>query len=413
MKIIRLPRLGQTMETGIINLWCFEEGDQFTSGEPLYEVETEKMTSEVEARLDGRLVRVLTPVGDEVPVGAMLAVTTDVEEVVSDADIDAFIRENSEDMPEESAPEVESVPEEEPVAEVAYGGVQTEESFSPGLSNIQTGRILAVPKARAVAKELDVDLTSVQGSGHEGVIRVADVRAAGSTSQARQSYAGPARVAERIPVRGVTRAMADAVSRSWREIPQFVQQVSLDGTALVARLKRLKYEGLQITFTDLLVGAVAAAAQEVPAVNATFTPEEIIRFSDVNVSLAVATERGLVVPVVRQAHQLSIGQIGAETKALAARAREGKLTAADTTDGTITVSNLGAFGVDTGTPIVNAPQSAIVFVGSMGDQAVVRNGRIVVRTMLNIAIAYDHRVVDGMTGAQFTSALKSKLEAGG
>jgi pyruvate dehydrogenase E2 component (dihydrolipoamide acetyltransferase) len=220
-------------------------------------------------------------------------------------------------------------------------------------------------------------------------------------------------VAERIPVRGIGKAMAEAMTRSWSQVPQFVQQVSLDATALTARLKRLRYEGVPVTYTDLLVAAVASTASEVPAVNATFAGEEIVRYADVNVSIAVATDRGLLVPVVRRAHELSIGDIAATTKGLAERAKAGSLTSDDMSDGTITVSNLGAFGIDTGTPIVNAPQSAIVFVGSLSDQPVVVNGAVTVRSRLNVAVAYDHRVVDGMAAATFTSALKARLEAGG
>jgi pyruvate dehydrogenase E2 component (dihydrolipoamide acetyltransferase) len=426
MQIIRLPRLGQTMETGIMTLWCLAEGDQFATGDPLYEVETEKMTSEVEAKQDGVLVRILVPAGDEAGVGAVLGVMAALGEAVSDAEVDAFVAEihfaiepddenEAPAQPERSQPQLSEPEPQQPQSQLVEREAAPVPEAAAGREPepSRTDRVLAVPRAREVAKQLDVDLAAVRGSGVGGVVRVDDVRSAAGRPTARGGYEGSPRVAQRIPVRGVARSMAEAVTRSWREVPQFVQQVSLDATALVARLKRLRYEGLAVTYTDLLISAVAATARDAPDINATFTPEEIIRYADVNVSFAVATDRGLVVPVVRQAHELSVAEIADRTKELAGRARDGRLTAADTTDGTITVSNLGAFGVDTGTPIVNAPQSAIVFVGSLGDRAVVVNGQIAIRTMLNVAIGYDHRVVDGMAGAMFTSALKARLEAGG
>jgi pyruvate dehydrogenase E2 component (dihydrolipoyllysine-residue acetyltransferase) len=435
MNLIRLPRLGQTMESGMLTAWHVTEGQQFAEGTLLYEVETDKMTTEVEAKQAGVLLRIVAALEEQLDVGAVIGVTGDVGETASSQDIDAFLGRGADTA--EAAPDGDAT--ELPAGGPATADILDEPHPDAAATPVDghrssgvAGRPLAVPKARKVAREAGIDLGTVQGTGKRGVIRVSDVqhavRAAAvvASAPAATPAAAPAaiqvasspevrrpEVAVRIPVRGVARSMADAVSRSWREIPQFVQQVTLDATALAARLKRLRYEGVSVTYTDLLIAAVSWTAVEVAEVNATFTAEEIIRYSDVNVSFAVATDRGLVVPVVRQAHALDVAAIAARTRELAGRAREGRLTAADTTDGTITVSNLGAFGVETGTPIVNAPQSAIVFVGAMGDRAVVVDGQLAVRTMLNIAVAYDHRVVDGMTGARFTSALKARLEAGG
>lgn len=398
MYMIRLPRLGQTMESGTITEWHFAEGDRFDAGQPLYDVETEKMNTEVEAKQDGVLVKVLTVAGDQVPVGTVLAVAAEPGETFTSTDIDALVG-------EQAGATTEATPD--PVAEPSPAG--DEQPAGMAVAQPAAGRVRAVPKARHLARQLGVDLRSVRGSGRNGVIRVSDVEAGNGDA----GYVGAPRVAERIPVKGVAKAMADAMTRSWTEIPQFVQQISLDATALRARLERLRYEGVPVTYTDLLVAAVAATVREVPVVNSTITDDEIVRYSDVNVTVAVAADHGLLVPVVRQADRLPIDRVAATTKELAARARQGKLSAADVSDGTITVSNLGAFGVETGTPIVNAPQSAIVFVGALSDRAVVRDGQVVVRPMLNIAVGYDHRVIDGMAGAQFTSALKNRLEAGG
>lgn len=399
MYIIRLPRLGQTMESGAITTWHLAEGDRFHTGDPLYEVETEKMNTEVEAKQDGVLARIVTVVGAEVPVNTVLAVIAEVDEEISPSAIEAALA-------HEAAPVDETQAGNEAAASATDRPARSDAGAQPA-----AGPVRAVPKARHLARQLNVDMSTVRGSGRDGVIRVGDVRAVAGDPEA--SQAGSPRVAERVPVKGVMKAMADSVSRSWHTIPQFVQQVSIDATALQARLKRLRYEGMRVTYTDLLIAAVASSAKEVPAVNATFAGDEIVRYADVNVSFAVASDRGLLVPVVRQAHELPIEEIGASTTELAGRAREGSLTAADASDGTITLSNLGAFGVETGTPLVNEPQAAIVFAGTLEDRAVAENGGVVVRPILNIATAYDHRVADGMVGAQFTSALKNRLEAGG
>lgn len=415
MHIIRLPRLGQTMESGVITLWHYLEGDTVDSGQPLYEVETEKSATDVEVRQSGVLVRIVAPVGAEVPVGAVLAVVAEAGEAPAASAVDDLL----------TAAGSEGAPEEPGEGEGSFRDEQEEPVHLPGRSAEATGydgaepaiaskdrRPRAVPKARVMAKELGVDLSIVHGSGVDGVVRVSDVHSSftgsGPTSPTRDASG-----VERSPLEGVARAMAAAVTRSWREIPQFVQMVSIDATALVARQKRFKFEGAGVTYTDLLIAATAAAVLEVPEVNVSFRHEEVLRYREVHVSIAVASDRGLVVPVVRAAHCLTVEEIARVTKELAQKARDGKLTRADTSDGTITVSNLGAFGIDTGTPMVNHPQAAIVFVGSLSDQVVVRDGNVVIRPILNVSVAFDHRVIDGMTGARFTSALKRRLEAGG
>jgi pyruvate dehydrogenase E2 component (dihydrolipoamide acetyltransferase) len=203
------------------------------------------------------------------------------------------------------------------------------------------------------------------------------------------------------------------MARTAREVPQFVQQISVDAAALVARLKRVRYEGTHVTYTDLLVHSIAHAAMEVTEVNASFGNGEIIRYADVNVSVAMATDRGLVVPVVHRATELSLAEVAASTKHLAELARAGRLNLDHLSGGTISLSNLGAFGIDTGFPIVNAPQCALVFVGRLGQEPVVVDGRIEVGTRLQLAVAFDHRVVDGMTAARFTQALRARIENGG
>lgn len=443
MQLVLLPRLGQTMEQGGITAWLVAEGERVSQGTPLYEVETEKAVTEVEAYQDGVLARILVQAGSgEVEVGSALAVLATGDDDLSDATIDAFLAGATAAV---GAPGAEAAAQDGLADPARQGGPAAAEPPTPDGATGSRRPVLAVPKARDVARRRGIEIAEVAGTGQDGTVRVVDVlreskarkqaqadtraasapapvapassdaapTAAHSTQPALTTSGGDPEVAARIPVRGIARSMADSMIRSWLEIPQFVQQFSLDATALKARLARVRYEGVPATYTDLLVAAVAATCVEVPEVNASYLGDEIVRYAEVNVSVAVATDRGLLVPVVRRAQDLELSEVAATTKALAEQARAGKLGAAELTGGTITVSNLGAFGIDTGTPIINPPQSALVFVGTMTDQPVVYDGQVVIRPRLNVAVAFDHRVLDGMTAARFSSALRTRLEAGG
>lgn len=443
MQLVLLPRLGQTMEQGGITAWLVAEGEPVSQGMPLYEVETEKAVTEVEAHHDGVLARILVQAGSgEVEVGSALAVLATGDDDVSTAAIDAFLTGGSAGEVDTGASVQSDRSEADALEQPGF------DASTPPAAAGAHRPVLAVPKARDVAKRRGIEITDVAGTGQNGTVRVVDVLRASKArkkaeADARATTAAPPRatplaaappaaveeaaahswtaltgdgspdVAARIPIRGIARAMADSMSRSWTEVPQFVQQFTVDATALKARLARVRYEGMAATYTDLLIAAVAATCVEVPEANASYAGEEIIRYADVNVSVAVATDRGLLVPVVKRAQGLELAELSATTKALAEQARAGKLGASDLAGGTITVSNLGAFGIDTGTPIINPPQSALVFVGTMTDQPVVHEGQVVIRPRLNVAVAFDHRVLDGMTAAQFSSALRKRLEAGG
>jgi pyruvate dehydrogenase E2 component (dihydrolipoamide acetyltransferase) len=415
MHLLHLPRLGQTMERGTVEEWSVAEGAAFAIDDPLYRVSTDKVDVEVEAKLPGTLARIVLAAGQEVEVGTLLGVVADPGELLDAAAIDSAV---AADLAEaggpESAPlvEVAGLPGAQAVAQgaVAGGGAP------PG------GRVKALPKARARAAELGVDLAGVAGTGADGAITVEDVEAAaaGGGSGAPGSAPGSAgalpgvAVRERRPVRGVARAMAEAVTRSWAEVPQFTQQVSFDATALKERRARERAgvreaHGIDLTYTDLIVDAVVEAVHAVPEANATFAGGEIILYEDVNVGVAVATAAGLVVPVVRRAQTLDLGARAAALHAVAGRAREGRLAPDDVSGATITVSNLGMQGIDGGMPLVPVPNAAIVFAGTLADRAWVVDGALAVRPVLSLSNGYDHRVLDGATAARFTSALVAAL----
>lgn len=404
MHILHLPRLGQTMRSGVINRWYVAEGEPFEVGDILYELETDKMNTDVEAKLAGTLARLVAETGAEVPIGTTLAVVADPGETLSEEDIAAAIARD------QAGPAGDGATTGQPAGSV------TPDAAPRPASAPAPGRVRAMPRARVLAAERGLDLAAITGTGTDGAITVADVqKAAAAGPQDSQGADGeepgsPA-VRERRPVKGIAKAMAENVSRSWREVPQFVQQARVDASALRRRSARAADQGAPVSLTALLISAIARAVEAVPEANASFHGEQIVLYSDVNVSVAVATSQGLTIPVLHGVHKLDLAGIASGLRDLAGRADAGQLGPGDFVGGTITVSNLGMFGVENGFPLVNAPQAAIVFAGAVTDQPAAVNGQVVVRPELGIAIGYDHRVLDGATAARFTSALRGALEA--
>lgn len=404
MHLLHLPQLGYTMESGIVTTWLIAEGDSFETGALLYEVETSKNTVEIEAKLPGTMARIVAASStDDLPVGALLAVVADPGEVLDAAEIDAAV---AADAGAGTAAPAETV-----AAALPGGGPDVDPEI---VGMAAMGRTRAVPKARSLAAANGLPLTEVTGTGPNGTVTVADVEAAlaarGAEGAGDAAPTGPA-VRERRPLRGVARAMAENVARSWREVPQFVQQYRVDATRLV-RLSTPSAGEAVPSVTELLITAVARAAREVPEVNATFAGDEVVLYDEVNVAVAVATERGLVVPVVHGAERLEAAEVGQRLRDVVTRARESGPRPEDTEGGTITLSNLGQFGVETGVPLVNAPQVAIVFTGAAVPTPVVVDGGVEVRPIMGIAAAFDHRVVDGVTAARFGAALRREIEEG-
>lgn len=397
MHRLKLPRFGQTMEQGTITAWHVAEGDAFDEGDLLYEVESEKSEIEVEAKAPGTVAKLVVAEGDVAEVGDLLAVIADPDEELTDGQISDAIEDGA------GAP-----------TEASDGGDGDGDSDGEGRASRDrrpTGGVKAMPRAKRAAQELGVDLRDVTGTGHDGAITESDVReaaeAAGGDGE-EDVDDGPA-VRERRTLRGVARAQAEHMARSW-QIPQFSQDVEVDATALRSRLERLQDEGVHATVTDLLVDAVVDAVAEVPDANSSFRDDAVLVYEDVNVSIAVATESGLVVPVLRSAQSVDLAARVQRRTAIVERARDGALAPADSEGGTITVSNLGATRVETGVPLVSAPQACIVFAGRIADAPVVRDGEIVVRSTMHVVIAYDHRVIDGATAARFTTAVVDALE---
>jgi pyruvate dehydrogenase E2 component (dihydrolipoamide acetyltransferase) len=360
-----MPALGMAQDTGKVLRWLKEEGAAVVKGDPLLEVETDKVTVEIEAPADGTLAGRTAPEGAEVPVGSVIAL------VLAEGEQLAAV---------------------EPVAPGAEEAVHAATAVAaPDTPPANPRRRLASPKARRLAEARGVDLAALDGSGPGGAVVATDVEAA---------IGAPA-----FAVGSVWRVMAERMTHAWQTAPQFVLSRDVDARRLLVR-----DEG--ITVTDLLVEAAAQALARHPRLSASWQNGALVAGGGVNVGVAVATADGLVVPVIHGADRLSLAEISARRRELAGAARAGSLRPGDVHGGTFTISNLGMYGVDAFQAIVNPPQAAILAVGRIAERPVAVDGALAARPVLTLTVSFDHRVVDGARGAQFLDTLASLVEAG-
>jgi len=394
-----LPRLGQGMESGTIVRWLKSEGEPVEKGEPLFELDTDKVTQDVEAETSGVLLKIAVEEG-EVPVGQTIA----------------FIGAEGEAVPEVSAPTEASNKLLQAEAEQRTEPTPAREVVDTPAGN---GRVKASPLARRLARERGIDLHAVRGSGPEGRIVAEDVERSdagvqpATSNNLLQAQTGPSPTGEveRVPLSSIRKTIARRLTEAW-QIPVFQLQASADMTrvnALVARIRE-RDPDVRVTVTDVLTKVCAQALMRHREVNAEFTADAIFLHPSANVGLAVAAPQGLVVPVIRSAERLSLTEIARVRADLVGRAREAKLRAEDLEGGTFTISNLGMYAVESFTAVLNPPQAAIVAVGATEDRVVPVGGETAVRPMITLTATFDHRAVDGAPAAAFLHTLKESLE---
>jgi pyruvate dehydrogenase E2 component (dihydrolipoamide acetyltransferase) len=415
---IKLPRLGQGMESGTIVKWLKSEGESVEKGEPLYELDTDKVTQEVEADASGVLLKIAVAEG-EVEVGKTIAVIGEQGEAVPEPEEAKVADEPQEEGSPGAAREEER--ERGRQAATAAGGSEVKEQ-EPAAARANGGRIKASPLARRIARERGIDLASIAGTGPEGRVVAEDVeRAAASPQPLAAPEAAPARAAppgevESIPVSSIQKTVARRMTEAW-QIPVFQLFVSADMTRAMDVRKRLvdltPEGGVKPTVSDLLTKVCAAALMRHRALNAWWAEDAIELHPSANVGLAVALPQGLIVPVIRDCEHKSVAEIAAVRADLVTRAREGKLQRDDLEGGTFTISNLGMHGVERFTAVINPPQAAILAVGATLEKPVVRGGEVVVRPMMDLMLTCDHRSVNGADGAAFLQAVKEILEEPG
>ena len=412
VEIINMPRLSDTMEEGTVASWLKQVGDAVEEGDILAEIETDKATMEFESFFSGTLLHIGIQVGETAAVDTLLAIIgpegTDVAAILA----------ASATTPKQTASEptavAAAVQTEIPVETPAVATAVT----TPTPVTTSNGRIMASPLAKKIAKEKGIDLNLVTGTGESGRIVKRDVE---QFSPAAAVTAAPAQAAvfvpagqekqEEIPNSQMRKTIAKRLGASKFSAPHYYLSVEFDMDAAIAFRKQYNsIPDTKISFNDIVVKAVALALKAHPQVNSQWFDDKMVLNHHVHVGVAVAVEDGLVVPVLKFANEMNLPQIGSQVRDFAGRARSKKLTPQEMDGITFTVSNLGMFGIDEFTSIINQPNSAILSVGAIVQKPVVKEGEIVVGNTMKLTLACDHRTVDGATGAQFLQTLKAYIE---
>ncbi len=447
-KDVVMPALGMAQETGLLMEWLKTEGESIVKGEPLMVVETDKATEEIEASASGILANVTASPGDVVPVGQVIALilapgeeaSTPSEPVVaaeavnqasSPPDIgvaDGTNRVSASPAPQAS-PLAARIAADHQVdlslvradghrirkADILAYIADQQEQRPAGMAG---GRTPASPKARRLAAENNLDLAQVTGSGPDGAVLTNDIQnmlARLSLQQAEEipglSIAARAEEIEEIAMSRKWQIMVQRLGEAWHNIPHFYLKREVDAGQLIAWRESARQRAAEkITYTDLLVKLTASALKKHPRANASWLNNQIVANQGVHVGLAVAVDDGLMVPVIHQANELSLGQIARRRTELVIAAQEDRLSLADLEGGTFTISNLGMFGTDEFSAIVNPPQAAILAVGRIVDRVVPVNDQPGVRPMMTLTLSCDHRVIDGARGARFLETIAQWIE---
>jgi pyruvate dehydrogenase E2 component (dihydrolipoamide acetyltransferase) len=425
MPEITMPKLSDTMTEGTLLRWRKKKGDKVEVGDILAEVETDKATMEMESFEEGTLVDIFVQEGGKVLVGAPLALVLKEGEKASDKP-KASAPATSTSTAELSTPQARpTVSTGRPLTPRARAAALRSDGGRAG-GNVNAGvRVKSTPLARKIADARGVRLDTVKGTGPGGRIIAFDVENAPAGGSAPAASGGSSPVATilptpiagmpetRVPLSGMRRVIAERLLASKTQIPHFYLTIEIDAAPMMAfRKEYIAASGGKITFNDIALSAVARAAMQKPKVNAAFAGDAIIEYGSVNLSVAIAVEDGLVTPVIRDAQKLSLKEISAAVKDLALRARDKKLKPDEYAGGTITVSNLGSYGIEQFCAIVNPPQAAILAVGAIVKKPVVNSrDEIEIGHRMSITLSGDHRVVDGAVAAEYMTALRKLLES--
>jgi pyruvate dehydrogenase E2 component (dihydrolipoamide acetyltransferase) len=415
MAEIIMPKMGDAMTEGRVVKWYKKKGDKVSTGEPLLEIETDKVNLDLEAEDDGVLEAIDVEAGEMVPVGTTLAV------IGSGDGKAASTRKASKKEPEQKKAPVSS-------PKAASGKKKSdsvhERKTAEQAVPVPDGRPRSSPLARKVAERLEVSLNDIVGSGPRGRIVAADVQRAAREIQSGPPAPAPVRTTTRpemptavpleekvIPLTAMRRTIAKRLSESIGPVPHFFLTIECDVSSLLElREQLIEISGSKVSVNDFVVRAVSLAIHHHPYVNASFGEDEIAYHGAVHVGIAVATEEGLITPIVRDADRKSVVEIAGEVRDLAGRARSRKLKPEDYQGSTFTISNLGMYGIEEFTAIINPPNAAILAVSAAIAKPVVEDGAIVVRDRMKVTLSCDHRVIDGAAGAEFLRTLKQYLE---
>ena len=405
---VHMEALSPTMEEGQLVQWLKSEGDEISSGDILAEIETDKATMELVARGDGILRKIFLDAGGVSVVGAVIAVIAAADEDISGIEGSSDGNGTQQALPEESSTGTEPVAPEEPEA-----------ATTPAITadTQGTGSVKASPLARRLATEMGVDLLTIKGSGPGGRVVKRDLEGAKTAvwkAAATTTWTPEENEYEDLPTSQMRKSIAKRLVTSIGPVPTFYLTVEVDMNRVIGARESmnnmLEEDGYRISVNDIVLKAVAAALRQHPNCNAQWHDSFVRRFNAVHLGVAVAIDEGLITPVIRNAHAKGIMQIAAEVRELAGRARTKKLMPDEYTGSTFSVSNLGMFGIQEFTAIINPPEAGILAVGGIEETPLVVNGEVKVCPRMRITMSCDHRVIDGAQGARFLATLKSMLE---
>jgi len=395
---VRLPQLGQTMEEGTIVNCLIKAGDEVKKGDVIFEIETDKATLEMESPADGFVKHILVEVDQTLAVGESLLVLGGKDEEVPQSFIDS-LKDGAPAIPSEAAPVEQAAP-----------AAVTPPPAAP------TGRVIASPRAKKLAGELDVDLAAVTGTGPAGKITEQDVKQAAASKSAKPAAPAPStqvdvKLGATVPLNRLQKITAEKMLKSKREIPCFYLTVKADVTGLVGlRTELNQTSDVKVSYNDFIIKAVATGLEKYPIMTGQLAGESIKLAGAINVGLAMSVPDGLVAPILKDVNKKDVKQIARDAKALIERARSNKLAPTDVEGGCITVSNLGAFGIDNFIPIVVPGQCSILGIGQITDTCVPDSGNIIVRKLMNMTLSVDHKVANGAVAAQFLDFVRKLLE---
>jgi pyruvate dehydrogenase E2 component (dihydrolipoamide acetyltransferase) len=444
-----MPKLSPTMEEGQIGRWLKKEGDKVSSGEPIAEIETDKASMEMQALATGTLRKILLNEGDTAPLGQVIAIIgeadEDISKLVGEAESPQTTAENKKSIQESVQASGHGGAQQE-LARVIPDGARTQATIkgepirgevggeptakpsgngaSTGTVQEKSGRLIVSPIAARMAADAGINLQSLQGSGPGGRIIKRDIEEAMRTrdtgkqaevtvSQSIQQPAvAGASTYRDVPTTEIRRTIARRLVTSIGPVPHFFLtiEVEMDQAMEMRRSLNSIDPELKISPNDLIIKVAAVALKQHPAVNASFQDKTIRYYDHADIGVAVAIDDGLITPVIRAADQKSVGTIAREVKEMAERARAKKLKPEEYTGATFSISNLGMFGIEQFTAVINPPEAAILAVGAIQQKPVVRDGQIVVRQIMNVTMSCDHRVIDGATGAKYLQTFKKILE---
>lgn len=414
-EIIKMPLLSDTMTEGVVAAWHKEVGETVSNGDLLAEIETDKATMDFESLFDGELLHVGVAAGDAIPVGALLAIIGEKGE-----DISAVIAEGAA-APAAAAEEAAPAQQEAAASSNGHSTAAAAPVAEAVAATTDSGRIKASPLAKAMAKEAGIDLSTITGSGENGRIVKRDIEGASPAAAPQPAVAQPAQTAAPVVTStgGYTEErvsqMRKTISRRLGEskftAPHFYVTMEIDmDNAMKLRKQLNEFAPSKVSFNDMVIKATAASLRQHPKLNGSWMGDVIRYHEDINIGVAVAVDDGLLVPVVTKADTKGMSTISAEVREMAGRARDKKLQPDEMSGNTFTISNLGMFGVEEFTAIINPPDVCIMAVGGIKQTPVVRNGEIVPGNIMKVTLSSDHRVVDGAMAAGFLQTFKALME---